>query len=80
MNKHFNSPLIREELTRQTEEGPLLRVNLFLELDTIPCFAQSYSRTTPEAELLKQVLAHAGTGNTVNLLYGTLKEEFGIEI
>ena len=67
---HTTEESIKEELTRQTEEGPLLRVNLFVEPDTLSCFAQGYSRMTPEGELLKQVLSHAALGQTVNLLYG----------
>jgi len=67
---HTTEEDMRAELTRQTEEGPLLRVNLFVEPDTLPSFAQGYSRMTPEGELLKQVLAHAEQGQTVNLLYG----------
>jgi len=67
---HTTEEDIKAELSRQAEEGPLLRVNLFVEPDTIPAYVQGYSRTPPEAELLKQVLSHAEEGQTVNLLYG----------
>lgn len=67
---HTTEEDMKAELSRQAEEGPMLRVNLFAEPDVIPAYAQGYSRTPPEAELLKQVLSHAETGQTVNLLYG----------
>ena len=58
------------ELNRQLEE-PAAAVNLFVEPDTIPAFAQSLSgiRTTPEAAALKAVLEGAQAGGTFNLLY-----------
>ena len=66
---HTTEQAIREELSRQMTSS-VSCINLFAEMSDYPMLAQTASalRTTPESNLLKQLLSEASTAKRINII------------